>query len=171
MKHPSGIVLPFTLTDWTVTAWDAEPRAYKPIPGSKGRAGYVLWLEAQREVGYFVWKIILPLILIVIMSWLVFYIDVALTAPRTSLAVTSMLTLIAYRFMVGNMLPNISYLTRMDYFVLISTILVFLALIEVVVTSFLHAKSDSKKARRITLSARVAFPSAFVLSNVVLYFS
>jgi cadmium resistance protein CadD (predicted permease) len=59
----------------------------------------------------------------------------------------------------------------LDYFVLLSTILVFLAMIEVVVTSSLHAKSVSKKAQRITRYARIAFPTVFVLSNGVLYFS
>lgn len=171
MKYPSGIALPFTVTDWTVTSWDTEPVSYRPLPGLKGRAGYLFRLRAQRKMDYFFWKFILPLIMIVVMSWLVFYINLDLTPTRMNLAVTSMLTLIAYRFMIGNMLPNVSYLTRLDYFVLLSTILVFLAMIEVVVTSSLHAKSVSKKAQRITRYARIAFPTVFVLSNGVLYFS
>ncbi len=46
-----------------------------------------------------------------------------------------MLTLIAYRFLLGGMLPRISYLTRLDYFLLGSTVLVFLALVEAACTS------------------------------------
>ena len=56
------------------------------------------------ETGF---RIILPLLLIVAMSWLVFWIDPELAGPQISIAVTSMLTLIAYRFMVGGMLPKI----------------------------------------------------------------
>ena len=39
-----------------------------------------------------------------------------------------MLTLIAYRFLLGQSLPPVSYLTRLDYFLLGATILVFIAL-------------------------------------------
>jgi hypothetical protein len=50
-------------------------------------------------------------------------------------AVTSMLTLIAYRFAIGSEVPKLPYLTRLDAFILASSVLVFLSLIEVMVTT------------------------------------
>ena len=47
---------------------------------------------------------------------------------------TSMLTLIAYRFAIDSQLPPLPYMTRLDVFILTSTLLVFFSLIEVVVT-------------------------------------
>jgi hypothetical protein len=40
-------------------------------------------------------------------------------------AATSMLTLIAYRFAVDSQLPALPYMTRLDAFILTSTLLVF----------------------------------------------
>ena len=46
-----------------------------------------------------------------------------------------MLTLIAYRFLLGGVLPPLSYLTRMDHFLLASTFLVLVAIIQVAATT------------------------------------
>jgi hypothetical protein len=51
-------------------------------------------------------KVILPLILIVAMSWIVFWIDPEESGIQISVAITTMLTLIAYRFAVGADLPK-----------------------------------------------------------------
>ncbi len=74
-----------------------------------------------------------------------------------------MLTLIAYRFAVGTDLPKVEYMTRLDLFILGSSILVFASLIQVVVTSSL-AKSDRLfEARKIDVWCRGLFPVVFVL--------
>ena len=46
-----------------------------------------------------------------------------------------MLTLIAYRFAIGSEVPKLPYLTRLDAFILASSLLVFLSLIEVMLTT------------------------------------
>ena len=62
---------------------------------------------ASRQTGYYVLKVILPLVLIVIMSWVVFWIDPNEPGTQISVAVTSILTLVAYRFMIDSLLPNV----------------------------------------------------------------
>lgn len=65
--------------------------------------------------------------------------------------------------MVANLLPRLPYMTRMDYFTVGSTVLVFLALLVVVLTSFLVATKRERGARVIDLVARGAFPVIFVV--------
>ena len=72
---------------------------------------------AQRYTTNYVLKIILPLFMIVAMSWIVFWINPEQAGTQIGVATTSMLTLIAYRFMVGGTMPPVPYLTRMDYFI------------------------------------------------------
>jgi hypothetical protein len=91
--------------------------------------------EAKRRAGYFIGKVIIPLLLIVAMSWVVFWIDPRESGTQISVAITAMLTLIAYRFSVGTQLPKVEYMTRLDLFILGSSMLVFASLIQVVVTS------------------------------------
>jgi len=72
---PSGIVSDLSISDWEVLGSRAEVRGYQPLPAVRAAAGFVLEFDAKRVVGYYLWKIILPLLLIVAMSWLVFWID------------------------------------------------------------------------------------------------
>ena len=83
-------------------------------------------------------------------------------------AVTAVLTLIAYHIALTSKLPDISYLTRMDLFVFGSTLLVFSSLIEVVITSRLASAARVELARWIDVVCRVAFP---VICSVVAYIS
>ena len=159
---PSGVVPDVAISDWKILESRGGNKPYQPLPGVQGRAGYLLEFDAKRFVGYYRTKIIMPLLLIVAMSWLVFWIDPELAGPQISLAVTSVLTLIAYRFMVGSMLPKISYLTRMDWFTSASTVLVFLTLVEATFTVMLTKRGRPEKAQAIDRYSRWGFPLAYV---------
>jgi hypothetical protein len=98
------------------------------------------------------------------MSWVAFWVERDNVSVRIGVATSSIFTLIAYRFVLANLLPRLPYMTRLDYFTVGSTLLVFVALIVVVVTSCLvaHNKNDVKAAR-VDVSARVVFPATFIL--------
>jgi hypothetical protein len=162
----SGMAKELSVADWEITGYSAESRPYKPSPATSPMAGFAFSFEAERKAGYFIIKVIIPLILIVAMSWVVFWIDPIESGTQISVAITTMLTLIAYRFAIDTDLPKISYLTRMDFFILLSTVLVYASLIEVVVTSAL-AKDDSiSQARTIDLWMRWVFPLLFTIVAV-----
>ena len=64
---------------------------------------------------------------------------------------------------MASLLPRLPYMTRMDYFTVGSTLLVFLALIGVVATSYLGAINREPIARKLDLWARGMFPATFLL--------
>src|SRR5207244_7275399 len=80
---------------------------------------------------------------------------------QVSIAVTSMLTLIAYRFAIDSQLPRLPYMTRLDVFILASTLLVFLSLIEVVATIILDNTQKKDRAKRIDRYFHEIFPVIF----------
>lgn len=114
-------------------------------------------------LSYYIGKVIIPLVLIVAMSWIVFWLDPKETGTSISVGITAMLTLIAYRFAVGTDLPKVEYMTRLDLFILGSSILVFASLIQVVVTSSLAKSNRLFEARKIDVWCRGLFPVVFVL--------
>jgi hypothetical protein len=136
------------------------------IPGVEGAqdAGVAMVLEAERLPGYYWIKVIAPLILIVAMSWAVNWIDPKDIGTKISITITAMLTLIAYRFAIGAALPQISYLTRMDLFILFSTILIYASLVTVVTTAALSNKGKPGIAKRIDQVSRWGFPLFFAIS-------
>lgn len=157
----TGMAADLSESDWQILSWNAEPKAYEPIPGHGSHPGFAFMFEAQRKQSYYIFKVIIPLILIVMMSWVAFWIDPAESGTDISVAVTSMLTLIAYRFAIGTFLPVISYLTRLDLFILGSTLLVFFSLVEVVVTSKLTRTRRKELAYTIDRVSRWVFPVVF----------
>ena len=121
----------------------------------------VFSLAVERDKNFFKYKVIFPLILIVMMSWLVFWIDPSLAASQISISVTAMLTMIAYRFALSGMIPRLGFLTSLDYFVLASTLVVFLAMIEVVYTAYLTTHNELDKARKVDFHARWIAPVVY----------
>jgi Neurotransmitter-gated ion-channel ligand binding domain/Neurotransmitter-gated ion-channel transmembrane region len=168
LQKAAGISPSVTLPDWSVERWDAKALVYALTPGLQ-YSGYAFEFTASRNVQHYILKVILPLILIVMMSWSVFWTDPTNSNTQFSIAVTSMLTLIAYRFAVDSQLPRLPYMTRLDVFFLISTLLVFFSLIEVLVTTILENKQQAARAKKIDRSCRVIVPVIFVISSLVIF--
>ena len=78
-----------------------------------------------------------------------------------------MLTLIAYRFLLSNDLPKLSYLTRLDYFLLGSTVMVFTALVAVAASTRLEDTGQSGPASTLNRHSRWFFPLLFVVLLLV----
>ena len=165
-KLQSRVAGTVTLPDWTIEDWSISFEDFRLEPGGPAHPAFGLRFLAKRKQGYFVYKIILPLMLIVSMSWVVFWIPLSATAPRIGLPATVMLTLIAYRYSIDQILPQISYLTRIDLFIILATILVYIALIETAIATALHGKERKEWARRLDRVCRFVFPILFVLCSV-----
>jgi len=150
-----------------VTNFHARAEPYTIAP-DEVVAGYTIEFDAARKPNHYVLKVLLPLVLIVMMSWLVFWIDPTLSSAQISVAVTSMLTLIAYRFAIGADVPKLPYLTLLDAFTLLSSILVFLSLIEVMVTTALALNNRVEAARALDRHSRWVFPLVFLVVSALL---
>jgi gamma-aminobutyric acid receptor subunit beta len=168
LREAGGISPTITLPDWTIEKFELKPLVYALAPGMQF-SSYAFKFTASRNVKHYILKVILPLVLIVIMSWAVFWIDPVNASSQISIAMTSMLTLIAYRFAVDSQLPLLPYMTRLDAFILISTLLVFFSLIEVIATIILDNTQKKKRAKRIDAFCRVIFPAIFLLASIVIF--
>jgi hypothetical protein len=155
-----GIAKELTLQDWRVSDATAHTLPYQASPGFE-LAGYAFEFQAGRLVQHYIVKVILPLLMIVMMSWAAFWIDPKLGGSQISIAVTSMLTLIAYRFSVGAEVPKLPYLTHLDAFILISSVLVLLTLIEVIATTTMVSNDQLDRATKIDWHCRWVFPLAY----------
>ncbi|MDF1658288.1 MAG: hypothetical protein P1U58_11800 [Verrucomicrobiales bacterium] len=162
-ENPSRVSDTFSIADWEMVAWKSGATELPLFSGNGSIPSFHTSVTMKRDSGYYFINVILPLFLIICMSWIVFWIPSSQMGPRISVSVTAMLTLTAYRFAIGASLPKIAYLTRLDWFILGSSILVFISLIEVVVTSALVEKERQTLARKINHSMRWVAPTAFLL--------
>lgn len=151
-----------TVSDWTLLNWRFEGTSFALDSSMQPIDGMVFVAELERDGQFFIYKVFMPLILIVMMSWLAFWLDPSLVASQISLTITAMLTMIAYRFVLQGMMPRLAFLTSLDYFVLGATFMVFLSMVEVVYTAHLFAQGNLDRARRVDRHARWAAPLIFL---------
>src|SRR6266446_4873779 len=168
LKGAGGISPSVTLPDWTIEKWEVKPLVYALAPRHQ-YSSYAFEFTASRNVEHYILKVILPLVLIVIMSYAVFWIDPINASSQVSIAMTSMLTLIAYRFAIDSQLPRLPYMTRLDVFILASTLLVFFSLIEVVATIILDNTQKKERAKKIDRYCRAIFPAIFGIALIAIF--
>ena len=146
-----------------------ETRTAAPTTPGRRFARFHYAYHVSREVSYYIWRVILPLTFIVCMSWAVFWIHPSMAAVQIGLGATSILTLIAFLFSLNNVLPPLSYLTRMDFFLFFSLALVFLAFSEAVATAVLGSSDREKLAVRFDRTARWVFPCLYVFIHAIVW--
>src|SRR5262245_43712931 len=158
----------------SIQGWGiSPPRASAGTAPRVARAGtfarFDVELDLTREWSYHAWKLGLPLILIVLMAYGVYYIPASSVNQQIGLGMTSMLTMIAYMLTLGGTLPRISYLTRADRFFVGSAVLVFLGLVKALLTLALAQRPDTRIVQRADRWGRRIYPFA-ALANFMLAF-
>jgi hypothetical protein len=161
---------PLNITDWKIKGVRGVIDREYADTYDRFHSRYDFEISASRIRSFYIWKVILPLCLIVAMSWTVFWISPARFGPQIGLSATSMLTLVAFIFATTNMVPKLGYFTILDEFIVVSTILVFLALVQSLTTTYLFSKGKEKISLHIDHVCRWAFPLAFAAVVVVVFF-
>ncbi len=156
-----------SITDWEVGPATMETADFETAPGEKSFSGANLWWEGQRYVRYYAIQTIIPLVLIVLMGWSAFWVHSSVVPARMSVVMTTMLTLISYRFALGRSIPTLTYLTRFDYFMLASTVLMFVILVVVSLEAYLVSREKVSLCNRIDFWARCIFPVVFAIVFVL----
>ncbi|XP_078720925.1 gamma-aminobutyric acid receptor subunit gamma-2-like isoform X1 [Lampetra fluviatilis] len=110
-----------------------------------------VYFDLVRRMGYFTIQTYIPCILIVVLSWVSFWINKDATPARTSLGITTVLTMTTLSTISRKSLPKVSYATAMDLFVTVCFFFVFAAMIEFAMLTFFVSKkklSGGKKKKK-----------------------
>ncbi|XP_033632192.1 gamma-aminobutyric acid receptor subunit alpha-6-like [Asterias rubens] len=100
-----------------------------------------------REISYYLIQTYMPSTLIVIVSWVSFWIPRSSTPARTALGITTVLTMTTLMGNAGSSLPKLSYVKAIDIFLGMCYFFVFAALLEFALVSY-YEKPRFKEARR-----------------------
>lgn len=158
-----------SISDWEVGEASVTLEEFQAAPGAPTNPGIKLTLPATRRVTYYTIQVLIPLIAIVMMAYAVFWVAPTVVPTRVGVVVTTMLTLIAYRFMLANHVPRLSYLTRLDWFMLGATVLVILTLFTMAGTSYLVSRQQEAIVKRIDRAGRWLYPIVFVVYSLVVW--
>lgn len=124
-----------------------EKRTLKTLNERRGAGNHSL-LQAEfhlvRDIGYYLVQMYIPSMLIVMLSWISFWLNVNAVPGRISLGVLTVLTMTQQSSTVNATLPRVSYTKAIDIWMSMCLVFVFAALIEFAVANVL-ARKDSNK--------------------------
>ena len=110
---------PLSVDGWSVKNPTYEVYSFVDNDGSPYK-GFYLYFDISRLTSYYVYKIILPIIFILAISWSVFWVRGSQLEAKVNVTIVCLLSLIAYNFIIDEDLPKLPYLTFMDCFILVS---------------------------------------------------
>jgi len=132
-------------------------------------SGFVVEITAERNFGYYIFKIMITVIFLIVITWSVFWIKVSELQAKVNVTVVTLLALIAYNFIFEQDIPKLSYVTYLDVFILVSY---FFAGTATILCIYSHWKYlISKKDQNIVgYYARRFGPISYVLINLLAIF-
>jgi hypothetical protein len=130
----------------------------------------IFTITLQRESASIVWKVILPLIILVLLMWAIFWMEVDNLSDRLNVAFIGILTIVAYQFLIEGSMPRISYFTFTDTVLLYSFIVMCLSVLESLVLTSMCKAGRKAAAERVDHVARWAFPLVYFAGLTVSYF-
>jgi hypothetical protein len=159
------------IPEWRVTGIGSQVENAAQTRDARPFSRLSIHLQIARESGFYIYKVALPLALIVILSWAVFWMKDEPFAGRTRVSLTGVLTIVAYQFAIGNTLPRVPYLTLMDKLMIASFLMIAVTVIENLLVAH-YQESDPARALRVDRTARWLFPALYaaIVALVVLPF-
>ena len=104
-------------------------------PGN--HSSLVATFRMKRRIGYFLIDTYIPSTLIVVISWISFWIDPDTAPARVALGITTVLTMTTLVSSSRASLPKVSYVKAIDWYLLACLIFVFGTLLEYTIVSYL----------------------------------
>lgn len=100
----------------------------------------------KRRIGYFLIDTYIPSTIIVIISWISFWIDPETAPARVALGITTVLTMTTLISSARANLPKVSYVKAIDWYLLLCLIFVFGSILEYTCITF--AIANRKRAKK-----------------------
>ncbi|HVN88645.1 MAG TPA: hypothetical protein VMT61_02395 [Candidatus Binataceae bacterium] len=127
-------------------------------------------IQIVRRYQFYIWKVFLPLLLMVMLSWTIFWIETFDLQNQIQVAVVTLLTVIAFAFAISSNLPKVPYLTFADAFFLTCYVFVFIAILELMTVHVSYRTRGEHLGLKIRRVSRWLVPLAFCASLTLIAF-
>ncbi len=156
------------LPQWTLEGVEASIGTLNAAnsDGMGVASAYVVRIDMKRQPTFMLRLVVIPLSLIVVLSWAVFWMDRSSVGDRMSVSFVGILAAVAYQITLVGIVPNVSYFTLMNEFLNLS----FLLMSATVVINLYVAYADRhghERGDRIDRRCRWIFPLAYFGINAL----
>ncbi len=128
-----------------------------------------LAITLKRKPSYMIWKVLVPMVILVSLMWAAFWMDIHDLSDRLNICFIGILTIVAYQFLIDGDMPRISYFTLADSVVLFSFVFMSLTILESLVVVSLSNVGKDAVARRMDKTAKWLFPSVYFFGLIAIY--
>jgi hypothetical protein len=154
--------------------WDYRPLTWKTVnqPFAQSGVSYsrlIFSFEAARSPHYFLWKIIFPTAVFVLLTWCVFWMQVHDIHTALLISITILLTAVAFGNVTDALLPKLGYRTWLDQFQLGSFLFIVAAVVETITVHGMHLGGESTRAVNLRKYFRLLYPIAYLLFCAALF--
>lgn len=165
----SGFGDGISIPEWNIEAVNGRVSEVAVMRSDTPFSHYILEIEIGRTPGFYLWKVFLPLVVIVALSWSVFWMTDERFSARSRISATGVLTIVAYQFVFAENLPRVGYLTLLDQVMIGSFGLLAVTVLESLLVDRAN-REDLAKAIRIDRTSRWLFPAVYavMLATIVL---
>jgi len=153
------------MPEWQIRRVELSVTSSQEVRDRATFSKFLLQIEVARKPGYYLWKLVLPLILLICASWIVFWLTDWMVSRRLGLAFRGVLIVVAYQFVISGSLPRVSYLTLMDSFLMFSFIMMLLTILQNTVVSHYYLKDRLEFAHQIDAASRWLFPIVYLIGS------
>jgi hypothetical protein len=166
----TGFAEGLEIPEWRVLDVGSRVEEVPVIRSGVPFSRYTLLIEVERQAGFYLWKVILPLLIIVALSWSVFWMSDERFAGRSRISATGVLTIVAYQFVIAEDLPRVAYLTLLDKMMIISFGVLAITVLESLLVSR-HQDTDPERTHRIDARAKWLFPLTYAAMLALAWFT
>jgi hypothetical protein len=165
-----GFSSDFELAEWHSTSIATEIREVREIRDRHPFSEFVMLIHVERLSGFYLWRLFMPMLIIVALSWSVFWMKDDDLSNRLLVSFTGILTVVAYNFTVSDSLPHISYMTFMDVVITFSFFLMALTIVENIVVFIFHSNDREDIAHTLEVASRIVFPVFYTMGLLLIAF-
>jgi hypothetical protein len=148
--------------EWYITASDTNVSSIM-IQNLNSRLSF--HFQARRHLTYYAFRIMLPILIIVLISWVTFFLRDY--GKRADIAGANLLLFIAFNFTISSELPRLGYLTLLDWFLFFTFVLTALIFVYNLSLKLLEIRNKKGLAERIDRIMVWLYPLLYIIAFVV----
>lgn len=152
------------LTDWSILGITVNQAAERYTPESEPYSVLVIETAVARKWNFYVWRVLVPMTLLVMLSWTVLWMDPVIVAPQATTAVGTLISLVAFNFTIDFAMPKLGYLTFIDRHALLGLAFVAAIVIEVAAAHHSMIRERSEYGHRIQMTSRWVIPACYFVA-------
>jgi len=145
--------------EWYITQHSAKVIS-RALPDGSTYSRYSFQILARRHLSFYIFRIFIPLLLIITVSWVAFFLKDY--SKRVDISGANLLVFIAFNFTIGSELPRLGYLTFLDTILLVAFAITALTVVFNVALKRLDTKGKTELTQRIDRYLLWGYPLFYV---------